>query len=82
MPAVCRGLCNLLEMPKPKKTGGFYRNGFKRCSYCVWWMSIQELKRLGYNPNRCPCCNLLLKKRPNSKEFRKKYDKTMQVLSR
>jgi len=79
MGAKCRNLCNIIKMPTPQRKGGFYANGFKRCSYCVWWVSVTEMKKLGYNENRCPCCNLLLKMKPNSKHARSVIERKLQA---
>ncbi len=74
MGATCIGLCRRMKMPKPKKIGGFYRNGYKRCSYCEWYAKPEVLKKQGYDDRKCPCCRRIFKTRPNSKAFREKYD--------
>lgn len=76
MPATCKGTCKLIKMPKPKKIGGFYRNGFKRCSFCDWWAKIEQLQDLGYDTVKCPCCKRVFKSKPNKKEFKEKIGVT------
>lgn len=56
MGAVCIDLCKRIEMPKPKNTKGFYKNGYKRCKYCEWWAKPEVLIKLGYGVLKCPCC--------------------------
>jgi len=67
MGAVCTELCNRINMPKPKKAGGFYKNGYKRCKYCEWWVKPEVLIKLGYNDIKCPCCKRILKTKPHVK---------------
>jgi len=73
--AACKGVCDRMEMPKPRKAGGFYRNGYRRCGTCNWYVKIEVLKQKGLPEFQCPCCKHKLKSRPNAKQFRDKTKK-------
>ncbi len=67
----CKNICYRYTQ-RTLRRGGIYNLGFKRCSFCAVYFNIDKLKELGLSIVRCPCCNLLLKGKPNKKEFREK----------
>jgi len=70
MGATCIDLCKRIKMPNPNKAGGFYKNGYKRCKHCEWWVKPEVLIELGYGTLRCPCCKVIFKTKPNKNKIK------------
>ena len=65
----CKGICHRYPAPPRTKGGDRYTIGQKRCGVCECWM--------GFEGFICPCCKSLVRTRPESKQYRDKYNAKM-----
>ena len=69
----CKGIC---KTPQYRDTHDIimgknaYRLGYRRCSECEYY--IKDMI------NNCPCCNIILKRKPRNNKSRRLYNKAME----
>ncbi|MGI9566004.1 MAG: hypothetical protein ACR2LL_03185 [Nitrosopumilus sp.] len=69
MVLICKGVCTRFKINRPIDTGR-YCVGQKRCNHCnifVMWEGIF-----------CPCCGGRLRQRPRNRQYKDKYNETIQ----
>ena len=68
----CRGICNRYKAKKPTASSSRYVNGQKRCQVCEAW--------LDYAGSHCPCCGIMLRTKPRSREGKAIYQEGVAMM--